>query len=929
MRYLTSVILTLAVLVSGTGSAFSNSDNELTIHLSFGHAHEHTVTNTVVLRTASDGMSIGKVVPINTESTDRVDGEIQLAYGYGDVDALQIALSWPTPTAERRELAGHTDAYTINDDAMWGYLMDNGNSGQRERMKADTWDQPDAPRLTVWLNESGTRGFTIELQQLMAEKAMWIPEYDAYITLADQPIPFEQHIADNTGLRVLDRIHRGPEASLAEYHGHWKDVGDPYAWTASWQTKWQGTVGHLTVTAARHGSLYKFAIDRWANVRPDFASPYSFRLDVNLPDAEWKGQKIVAGLPILATELLAGNQSIVVEQYAAPLTPKDAATVGDVRSVLISEFRPVGGAKSIDIPLAFLSENPSAGFDISHAGGHWSVIDKASGHIVLMVSDGGNQLNVSKSTATDSAFHILISGYDAKGVAVKLPSPALPQSEGKLLSALDVKKARAEVVAYWEDWLEKGAQFEVPEPAVNSMVRASLWHALVLPRHHVDKQGELAMDLPYANTAYGQKDADWPINQAVYVDYMLYGLRGYPQIAQDEFLSMFKSQQGEDGRIGGFANWGVYSPGQLYAIGQHYLLNRDAGLMAKLLPGALKTLDWCLEQVKNAAPDQDGNRLIKAPLNDLTTAERQWAFTHAYFVGGLELFGKALKDYGHPRASDALNAAAALKVSVSDAFARAAVRAPVVKLEDGSWVNYVPTDAMTPRRMMEEWYPTDVDCGPLHLTRLGVLDPNGWLTTAMLHDHEDNLFLNNLGMANEPVYAQHANAYLLRDDPKAVIRTFYSLLACGFSHHQFTSLEHRWAWGQYFGPPSTDGAWFEIFRKMLVNEVGDDTLMLGQAIPRAWLADQKKINVKEAPTYYGPVSFSAVGEDADGKIVMDVDLTETDPPENLLVRFRHPAEKPIKSVTVNGVPWPHLDVVKESVVIPGPEAKKYEVIAVF
>src|SRR5690606_15449072 len=171
--------------------------------------------------------------------------------------------------------------------------------------------------------------------------------------------------------------------------------------------------------------------------------------------------------------------------------------------------------------------------------------------------------------------------------------------------------------------------------------------------------------------------------------------------------------------------------------------------------------------------------------------------------------------------------------------------------------------------------------------------------------------------------------YLLRDDPKAVIRTFYSFLACGFSHHQFTSLEHRWAWGQYFGPPSTDGAWFEIFRKMLVNEVGDDTLMLGQAIPRAWLADQKKINVKEAPTYYGPVSFSAVGEDAAGKIVMDLDLTETDPPESLVVRFRHPAEKPIKSVTVNGVPWPHLDVAKEWVEIAGPEAKKYEVIAVF
>ncbi|WP_185263936.1 hypothetical protein, partial [Elizabethkingia anophelis] len=133
---------------------------------------------------------------------------------------------------------------------------------------------------------------------------------------------------------------------------------------------------------------------------------------------------------------------------------------------------------------------------------------------------------------------------------------------------------------------------------------------------------------------------------------------------------------------------------------------------------------------------------------------------------------------------------------------------------------------------MDQWYPSDVDTGPLHLSRLEVFQPDGWLATAMLNDHEDNLFLKNQGAANEPIYIQQANAYLLRDNPKAVIRAFYSMMASGFTHEQLTSLEHRWAWGQYYGPPSTDGAWFEIYRKMLLNEIGEDTLFIAQAAPR-------------------------------------------------------------------------------------------------
>ncbi|MFT4019833.1 MAG: hypothetical protein QM668_22910, partial [Agriterribacter sp.] len=246
---------------------------------------------------------------------------------------------------------------------------------------------------------------------------------------------------------------------------------------------------------------------------------------------------------------------------------------------------------------------------------------------------------------------------------------------------------------------------------------------------------------------------------------------------------------------------------------------------------------------------------------------------------------------------------------------------PVVQLEDGTWINYVPTDALTRRRMMDQWYPTDVDTGPLHLTRLGVIDAHSWLTTAMLHDHEDNLFFKNQGAANEPVYVQQSTPYFLRDNVKAVIRAFYSLMACGFSHEQYTSLEHRWAWGQYYGPPSTDGAWFEIYRRMLLNEIGQDTLMIGQAIPQSWLEEGKKIEVKDAPTYFGKTSFSIEGLNKENEIKATVEVPDRDAPRQLLVRFRHPAGKMIRSVLVNGKRWKNFDAKKEYIRIPAPSGK--------
>jgi hypothetical protein len=869
-------------------------------------------------------VALVRVGPEGFEAGDALDGGVaRTRAGGGDVDAVIAEVSWPEPVQPPLKV-----------QSIWQHLLDHGKSEQVARLKDDPGLTPDAPLLTVQLDAEGTRGFSLGLEQLDRHRAMWLPEHDVFVTLAEAPVDFAEHLASHKGERVLDRVKREPEATLAEWTNKWADFGDPNRPHHGQETSWLGTKGHLVGTVARHGSLDKFGVDRWASVRPDHASPHRFRFDPLWPGARWVGQRIVDGLPVIVTTLEREGQRCEIEQFAAPLYDTPPVKRGEVASALLTRIRLTGsGLKKFGFRLA--TENTNRHPELHGSPGRYSVVDRETGATWLMIEADNSFGVVARPAMVDDKDPRV--EFDCVGglrdgvtnwIDLKLASPVATGEALTRLEALYFPRARASVVRYWEDWLAQGARFEVPEKTVNDLFRANLWHALMLPRHRTDERGVARIDLPYSNFAYGQLNADWPINQAVYVDYMLYGLRGHFAVAEEEFAAMYHSQQKPDGRVGGYAEWGVYSPGMLYSIGQNFLLSGDRASFQRLLPASIRALDWCLGEVARGRNSAEAPGLIVAPLNDLTHDARAWAFPNAYFVAGLDRFGQALARYGHSRAREVAQAARQMRADAERAFAQASVKSPVVQLADGTWNNYVPCDAMTPRRLLDQWYPTDVDTGALHLSRLAAIDPHGWLTTALLHDHEDNLFLNQWGMANEPVYNQQATAYLYRDEPEAAIRAFYSMIACAFSHHQLTPLEHRWAWGQYYMPPSTDGAWFELYRNMLLNELGDEgTLFVGQAVPRAWLVDGKRLAVERAPSYFGPLNLWMESAAATGSLIAWVEFLSERRPQTLRLRFRHPEQKPIRSVTVNGAASLEFDVAKEWVQIRNPMETRYAIIA--
>ena len=852
----------------------------------------------------------------------------QTRAGAGDVDGIELTLDLPSAVpGPRRE-----------EHSIWSHLLEESDPDTARRLREDVAFDPAPALLTLQMDAEGTAGCSLGVEQLLLNEAMWIPELDAFVTAGARPFDFEQYaraLAPLAGRRVLEQVQRGPEATYEQFKRLWADMGDPANPHPS----------HV-VAVTWDGAIAKFGIDRTAGVSSDLGNPDRLRLAFDPGGAAWRGQRLTAGLPVLVTTFEGDGVRHDIEQFAHPLHGPPASRRGDIDMVLferVSITNTTGEPRRLALALHHaraLAPPGSMELEAAETAGAWQLVEAGSRGCLLRVEgvpEGASLRQEAVQPAPagsavecrcDLSLECELPPHAQREFVVKLPSPILPHARQAALAQLDYASARAATLAFWEDWLARGAVFDVPEPAVNELFRASLWHALRLPRRHGEAGPDLEIDLPYSNFAYGQTGIPWPVNHAVYVDFMLYDLRGYHAVAREELRAMYRANQEAGGHVGGFANWGVYTPSMLYAVAQHWLLSRDDAALAELLGPSLEAMDWCLAELERTARAKNPARgLVLAPLNDLSHEARAWAFNQAYFYAGLEMFGRALAELSHPRATECRAAAARLRAAIERAFGAASMRAPVVQLRDHTWIPYVPSDALAPRRLVEVWYPTDVDTGPLHLSRLGAIDPEGTLTAFMLHDHEDNLFLHGWGMANEPVYNQHATAYLRRDEATAAIRAFYSMMACAFSHTVFEPVEHRWAWGQYFGPPSTDGAWFDLYRHMLIDEPGDGSLRIAQAAPRAWLEDGKRIEVHNAPTYYGPISLRVASEAGEGSLSATVEFHGARRPRVLLVRLRHPDGAPLRAVEVNGVPWSDFDAAREWVCVPAPAAQSYRIRA--
>ncbi len=547
--------------------------------------------------------------------------------------------------------------------------------------------------------------------------------------------------------------------------------------------------------------------------------------------------------------------------------------------------------------------------------------------------------------------------------AVRLSIPYIELLDDAELAALRAQSFDArhdEVVSYWRGRVDEGMQYEVPDPVLNNLFKANLWHVLITtdrdPGTGLYQQGAATMHYrTYANET-GMVAQSLEMRGLTGEAYRL--LQPFPVCQGVKPLpGNFKSKDGllyaahPDAEHDPYTAQGynMHHGWALWNLCEHYKWTRDAEWLKTIAPKLISACDWITrERQATKVMNPDGTKPVEwglAPAGDLEDVEEYLYFyaTNAYYYIGLESAAEVLAEIGHPEAKRLARDAADYKADIVESIRESTATSPVVKLRDGTWVPYVPPRAYALTHLKEGWireglYPA------LHLMDANVLEPHSPLMDWLLEDLEDNVFLSDEsgyhvedfekqffdfgGFNPQPNLLSNSFAHLRRDEVNQFLRVFWN--ECWASLYPDTMCFAEWVpnFGKGGGPlykTPDESKFVHYMRHMLVFEEGD-TLKLGMGVPRAWMSDGKTIRIERAATFFGPMDLLISSHAGEGYVSAKVTLPSRNPAREAVLRLRHPDGRRMRAVTIDGREWRHFDAERELITLPK-GLKEAEVVA--
>jgi hypothetical protein len=206
--WLTSAAVHGALCAPTTAGAELRS---LRVRLSWGYRSPQAAPWFVKLVPAASGMQIQDATGWNLEESDGVAAGVgRTTAGAGDVDGVEFTLKYQEP-AESKPRTEHS---------IWNYLLTHSDAGTVNRLRSDPAFQVDPRLLTVQLNEQGTRGFSVSVDQLLRERALWVSDLDVFLAAGDEWIALEQHqAAIEPRAEVADQRVTGIGGDLRTFRG--------------------------------------------------------------------------------------------------------------------------------------------------------------------------------------------------------------------------------------------------------------------------------------------------------------------------------------------------------------------------------------------------------------------------------------------------------------------------------------------------------------------------------------------------------------------------------------------------------------------------------------------------------------------------------------------------------------------------------------
>ncbi len=522
------------------------------------------------------------------------------------------------------------------------------------------------------------------------------------------------------------------------------------------------------------------------------------------------------------------------------------------------------------------------------------------------------------------------------------------------LRALGFDDAFAAVRDYWRRRFDEGCRVSTPEPMINDFYRAHAAHLLINTER--ERGGSDRYMARVGTFHYGV----FPSESCMMIADL--DRRGYHDVAE-RALETFVHYQGTVGLPGDFSGprgqfygaggyeMGGYNQSHgwvLWCLAEHYGYTRDDAWLRRVAPAIVEGCDWVARERRRMteqaarAPIRAIERGLLPPgrLEDIGDW-RTWMVTNVYSWWGMSNVARALRAVGHPEAPRLLAEADAYHAALVAACTEAMRRSPVVRLRDGRWIPHVPSDLH--RRGRSFGWLTETLEGAIHLVIAGAVEPQGRLATWIVQDYEDNLYLSEEfgyrladadferlwfshgGISQQANLLNNPLPYLYRDEPKHFLRAYFNAFAVSYFPDTRMMTEHAlpaigdWRGDHYKSSDEANSAWW--LRLMFVAERGDD-LWLGAAVPRAWLADGRTVGIRDARTYFGPMSMQLESGAAKGWIRMTLVPPTRNPPRFIRARFRHPDGLPMVRCEVDGRPCDRFGPDRDWVEVPGREAPR-------
>ncbi len=534
----------------------------------------------------------------------------------------------------------------------------------------------------------------------------------------------------------------------------------------------------------------------------------------------------------------------------------------------------------------------------------------------LLIAGSRNTMAVTgKAALIDATDERVLVRIEPQGGAVDLVIPSIAVDNGLLRDAaargFDETFARAK--AFWESRLAAGATIDTPSRIVNDVYKTLLPRTLVCA--DLDADGDYAL-----KTSPVIYDTVWLSITALGIEGL--ARRGHFEEAKRYLDTVFNWQKAQDKTVAGQETpKGRFAPPEKYpappwvnfhgwtqwAAARYFLYSDDRAWLEEKLPQLIRSMDWVASQRQlTKVQNEDGTKPVNfgwLPGGQVTDNSRGTsAFSDAPNWAGLLELTRVLERIGHPRAAEFRAETEDYRACIVRGLRLAARERDPVRLNDGTFVPYVPGYLESSGHEESMWYAAVVDAALEGILDLGVLPRGEPMEDWLLNHLEDNLFVFAPNLADEAFYAGHAFTYIRRDQPDHAIYTLFSLLASHMSRQTLTTFEHR-SWGRarvWELTPWAMGYYTRLMANLLCNDDGPDEqeLVYCAATPRAWLDPGKSIQIEGLQTRFGPTSFVLEAEAS--QITGTIDLPQRFLPRTARLRLR--VNGAVTSVKFNGSP---------------------------